>query len=117
MTKQTTSPTSHSRLPAICGKANEAAGASRGRKLTKEKQRVTRCEEKVAGAASSSANEKPATKQDELASLLLRDEGATIAAVTEATSWLPHTVRAAHTGLKKNGIPLSWAEQEQLLLT
>jgi hypothetical protein len=33
----------------------------------------------------------------------LRDEGTTIAQMTDATGWLPHTVRAALTGLKKKG--------------
>jgi hypothetical protein len=43
------------------------------------------------------------SKQDELAALLVRDEGATISHMTEATGWLPHTVLAALTGLKKKG--------------
>jgi hypothetical protein len=36
-----------------------------------------------------------------LAALLVRDEGATISHIIEATGWLPHTARAALTGLKK----------------
>ena len=43
------------------------------------------------------------SKQDQLGALLVRDEGATIEHMTEATGWLPHTVRAALTGLKKKG--------------
>ena len=43
------------------------------------------------------------SKQDQLAALLVRDEGATVAHMIEATGWLPHTVRAALTGLKKKG--------------
>lgn len=43
------------------------------------------------------------SKQDQLADLLVRDEGATIAQMTETTGWLPHTVRAALTGLRKKG--------------
>lgn len=46
---------------------------------------------------------KPASKRDQLATLLVRNEGATIAQMQEATGWLPHTVRAALTGLKKLG--------------
>lgn len=46
---------------------------------------------------------KPASKRDQLAALLVRDEGATIAQMQQATGWLPHTVRAALTGLKKLG--------------
>lgn len=44
-----------------------------------------------------------ASKRDQLAALLVRDEGATIAQMQEATGWQPHTVRAALTGLKNLG--------------
>lgn len=43
------------------------------------------------------------TKRDQLAALLVRDEGATLDQMIAATSWLPHTTRAALTGLKKQG--------------
>ncbi len=42
-------------------------------------------------------------KRDQLAAMLLRDEGATIEQMIAALGWLPHTVRAALTGLKKLG--------------
>ena len=42
-------------------------------------------------------------KRDQLAALLLRDEGATLDQMIAATDWLPHTTRAALTGLKKRG--------------
>jgi hypothetical protein len=35
--------------------------------------------------------------------LLQRDGGATLAELSQATDWLPHSVRAALTGLKKKG--------------
>jgi Protein of unknown function (DUF3489) len=35
--------------------------------------------------------------------MLRRSEGATILALTEATGWLPHTTRAAITGVRKRG--------------
>ena len=35
--------------------------------------------------------------------LLQRSEGATISNLIEATGWLPHTTRAALTGLRKRG--------------
>lgn len=43
------------------------------------------------------------SKRDQLTALLVRDEGATIGQMIAATSWLPHTVRAALTGLRKQG--------------
>jgi hypothetical protein len=39
--------------------------------------------------------------------LLRRTEGATIDQLTAATGWLPHTTRAALTGLKKKGHAVS----------
>jgi len=47
------------------------------------------------------------SKQQLLADLLLRDQGATISEMIAATGWLPHTTRAALTGLKKKGYSLS----------
>lgn len=43
------------------------------------------------------------TKRDQLAALLVREEGATIDQMIAVTGWLPHTVRAAMTGIKKLG--------------
>lgn len=43
------------------------------------------------------------TKRVQLAALLLRDEGATLDQMIAATGWLPHTTRAALTGLRKAG--------------
>lgn len=43
------------------------------------------------------------SKRDQLIALLKRDEGATLDEMTMLTGWLPHTVRASLTGLKKAG--------------
>ncbi len=43
------------------------------------------------------------SKRDQLAAMVVRDEGATIEQMIAALGWLPHTVRAALTGLKKLG--------------
>ncbi len=43
------------------------------------------------------------TKAGQVLALLQRPEGATLAELVEATGWLPHTVRAALTGLRKKG--------------
>ncbi len=43
------------------------------------------------------------TKMAEVVGLLERDHGATLAELIAATDWLPHTVRAALTGLRKRG--------------
>lgn len=43
------------------------------------------------------------SKTTTIIALLQRNGGATIAELIEATGWLPHTTRAALTGLKKKG--------------
>ncbi|MHA6724209.1 DUF3489 domain-containing protein, partial [Sphingomonas sp. RS2018] len=43
------------------------------------------------------------TKGSTVLSLLQRDGGATLAELIDATGWLPHTTRAALTGLRKKG--------------
>ena len=45
----------------------------------------------------------PTKKIDSVLSLLRREEGASLADLVQATGWLPHTTRAALTGLKKKG--------------
>lgn len=50
---------------------------------------------------------KPRSKQQQLAALVVRDEGATLDQMIAATGWLPHTTRAALTGLKKKGYAIS----------
>ena len=43
----------------------------------------------------------PTTKISMVIALLKREQGATLDDLGEATGWLPHTTRAAMTGLKK----------------
>ena len=43
------------------------------------------------------------SKQGQLATLLLCDQGATLDQMIALTGWLPHTTRAALTGLRKKG--------------
>jgi hypothetical protein len=46
---------------------------------------------------------RPGSKLTEVIELLRRDHGATIDELIAATNWLPHTTRAALTGLRKRG--------------
>lgn len=55
---------------------------------------------------------KPPTKSDLILGLLRRDEGATLGEMVEATRWLPHTTRAALTGLKKKGHEVTSAKAD-----
>lgn len=54
-------------------------------------------------AVDGAAPTKRMSKTDLVLNLLKRPEGATINQLVEATGWLPHTTRAALTGLKKKG--------------
>ena len=58
-------------------------------------------------ATVSAAPQKAPSKQQQLAALVVRDEGATLDQMIAATGWLPHTTRAALTGLKKRGYAIS----------
>ena len=57
------------------------------------------------GAASvSGANQRPAsTKRAKLIAMLEQPEGASVAEIGQRLGWLPHTVRAAITGLRNAG--------------
>lgn len=78
--------------------------------VTKRPRRMAR-EPKLAGEVatfSSTPNAeveakagKPVSKSSLILAMLQRPEGATIAQLVNATSWLSHTTRAALTGLKK----------------
>lgn len=60
-----------------------------------------------AQAAAAAEPSKALSKKQQLASLIVRDEGATLDQMITATGWLPHTTRAALTGLKKRGYVIS----------
>ena len=61
-------------------------------------------EQKILGTSVASSNASPrVSKQDQLAALLLRDQGATLDQMIAAMGWLPHSTRAALTGLRKKG--------------
>jgi Protein of unknown function (DUF3489) len=46
---------------------------------------------------------RPGSKLDRVLGTLSTDQGATLDELTRATGWLPHTARAALTGLRKRG--------------
>jgi hypothetical protein len=56
-----------------------------------------------AGAAPSPSAPRDGTKLALAVGLIGRDHGATLAELVAATGWLPHTTRAALTGLRKRG--------------
>jgi hypothetical protein len=52
-------------------------------------------------------NPRAGTKQARILQLMQREQGATLEELIAATGWLPHTTRAALTGLRKKGYRLA----------
>lgn len=50
---------------------------------------------------------KPRTKKAQLIQMLNRKAGADVATISKKLGWLPHTTRAALTGLRKAGFEIS----------
>lgn len=57
----------------------------------------------LATSAASPVTLRTGTKIADVINMLSRPDGATIDALVRATDWLPHTTRAALTGLRKRG--------------
>ncbi|MHA6723158.1 DUF3489 domain-containing protein [Sphingomonas sp. RS2018] len=74
---------------------------------------MTKLSIRTRGLAVSPASDGPSTlapasptqpsKRDQVAAMLVCDEGATLDQMIAATGWLPHTTRAALSGLRKAG--------------
>lgn len=54
--------------------------------------------------SAAAAPEQPKSKKDQLVDLLRTKTGTDVKQLTDALGWLPHTVRAALTGLRKSGV-------------
>jgi hypothetical protein len=67
---------------------------------------------KAADTSGADAAPQAGTKQALVVSLLSRPEGATLDELVAATGWLPHTTRAALTGLRKKGQEIAKAKRE-----
>ena len=50
---------------------------------------------------------KPITKKAQLIRMLSRKSGADVSAISDKFGWLPHTTRAALSGLRKSGFELT----------
>ncbi|MDP3676492.1 MAG: DUF3489 domain-containing protein [Novosphingobium sp.] len=80
-------------------------------KATPSKRRMAREPVNSVSAGTTSASDSPqaavapapTSKIATVIGLLEREHGATLAEMVAATGWLPHTTRAALTGLKKKG--------------
>jgi hypothetical protein len=75
-----------------------------GLKLTRSGQRAAKAPARARkGKADPEAGPREGSKKAHVLSLLSRPQGATIDDLLSATGWLPHTTRAALTGLRKEG--------------
>ena len=55
---------------------------------------------------------RPGSKQALVVEMLRKDDGASLDALIKATGWLPHTTRAALTGLRKRGYSVERVRDE-----
>ena len=68
--------------------------------------------EPAAASPTAPAATRPASKQAQVMDLLRREGGASLAEIVELTGWLPHTSRAALTGIRKKGHAVTSAKVE-----
>ena len=57
---------------------------------------------------------RPGSKQALIVAMLAKDKGASLTSLGAATGWLPHTTRAAITGLRKRGFAIERTRHEKL---
>jgi hypothetical protein len=96
-------------------KPKKSRSKSAGKKdpATTPTARTKAARRKPAGDAdSSSAQVRAGSKQAKIIELMKRAKGATLDEMIEATEWLPHTTRAALTGLRKRGFALERIKDE-----
>ena len=72
-----------------------------------EENSAAATDEALAALPVAAPSTKPPTKAAIILDLLRRNEGATLKQLVTATGWLPHTTRAALTGIKRKGNLLS----------
>ena len=88
-----------------------AKAPAKARKANSSKRRMARERGNTATTETAGASESPraavipapTSKIASVIALLEREQGASLAEMVEATGWLPHTTRAALTGIKKKG--------------
>jgi hypothetical protein len=88
-----------------------ADGTSEGRSESEQPALEHQPRNDRAGDRDRSAAPRSGSKQALIISLLSREEGATLAGITAATGWLPHTARAALTGLRHKGYALTSSKE------
>ena len=90
---------------------SKAAGKKDAAKTPNARTKAARATT-AGNAESSSAQVRAGSKQATIVKLMSRPKGATLDEMIEATEWLPHTTRAALTGLRKRGFALERIKDE-----
>ena len=67
--------------------------------------------DKKVKSAPATAAKRP-SKNDAVIALLKREGGASLAEITDATSWQPHSARAVLTGFRKKGYSIEKAKAD-----
>ena len=81
-------------------------GTKRARKMAREPGPDDKQQAPEAGSGAAAAEPAPPkapSKTSTILGMLQQDGGTTLAEMVEATGWLPHTTRAALTGIRKKG--------------
>jgi biotin operon repressor len=97
---QVACPRPVSGLEVVQGAGSAGAGSTGRPRMTKSSSKTTSATPAEAGATKASKT----TKKDRLRKMLARKSGATLAQLTKDLGWQPHTVRAAISVLRKDGI-------------
>ena len=74
---------------------------------------MTQIEHTKTPATKPSMSAKRETKRDQLVKMLRRKAGADVPTISEKMGWLPHSTRAALTGLRKAGFELEATKPEK----
>ena len=82
------------------------------RKMAREPNATT--EESSEPASAATPRSTAPSKISIVVDMLRREKGATLAELVEATGWLPHTTRAALTGLRKKGRTLEKSKRGEV---
>jgi uncharacterized protein DUF3489 len=91
--------------------SNKQSGENDASTIEKRSQDRSSAKESIDDRA---APPRAGTKQALVVEMLCAKTGATLNALVEATGWLPHTTRAALTGLRKRGLLIERTRQEGL---
>jgi len=85
-------------------RSNDAAAVHGKPKQARPRSKPVAPRADLASASGSGAHQPPAsTKRAKLIAMLERPDGASVAEIGQRLGWLPHTVRAAITGLRRAG--------------